>query len=70
MSDVDRVISAVIAHAFSNSRHLLCVWHIEKKVLAQSKKRINDVVCHTQFIKSWTNVWLSPTFMDFEANRE
>ena len=48
--------------------HLLCVWHINKAVLAKAKQLISDQAKFDQFMKQWNDLIKSPTEDEYKLN--
>lgn len=68
MSDRELALMNVIKMVFSNTTNLLCIWHIEKNVLANCKKDFVHAEEFDIFMSSWNNVAYSTTTIIFEHN--
>ncbi|KAI1002704.1 hypothetical protein K3495_g5499 [Podosphaera aphanis] len=66
VSDAEKGLGIAIGQVFPDSNHLLCIWHIEKNVLNQSKKYNQDEGGHEKFLKSWSCVLHARTIFEFE----
>ncbi|XP_063939839.1 uncharacterized protein LOC135148514 [Daucus carota subsp. sativus] len=53
---------------FPNTGHLLCVWHIEKNILAKCKRFFDDKEGWNAFLSTWTNLIQSPDQSSFDQN--
>ncbi|KAI9913719.1 hypothetical protein PsorP6_005619 [Peronosclerospora sorghi] len=58
VTDSYGALAAAIQEVAQHSRHLLCLWHIENNVLANSKKHIVNGDDHKEFMMSWASVCL------------
>ncbi|KAI9919179.1 hypothetical protein PsorP6_011351 [Peronosclerospora sorghi] len=68
--DSDGALAAAIQEVDQHSRHLLCLWHIEKNVLANSKKHIVNGDEHKDFMMSWASVCRAKTPPQFEMLKD
>ena len=57
-----------IKMVFPNTRNLLCIWHIEKNVLANCNKHFEHGDEFNKFMLGWTNVAYSITPTIFQNN--
>ena len=67
MIDRELALMNAIKKVFPNTTNLLCIWHIEKHVLAHCKKHF-DAEEFDNFMASWINVASSTTTTIFEYN--
>ncbi|KAI9914493.1 hypothetical protein PsorP6_007145 [Peronosclerospora sorghi] len=70
VTDSDGALAAAIQEVAQHSRHLLCLWHIEKNVLANSKKHIVNGDEHKKFMMSWASVCRAKTSVQFEMLKD
>nr|KAJ0193412.1 hypothetical protein LSAT_V11C800448590 [Lactuca sativa] len=68
MSDRELALMNGIKNIFPTMTNLLCVWHIEKNVLANCKKYFGRAEDFDIFMSSWNNVVYSTTEDLFEKN--
>ncbi|KAL4590600.1 hypothetical protein LXL04_003537 [Taraxacum kok-saghyz] len=67
MTNRELALMNAIKKVFPNTTNLLCIWHIEKNVLAHCKKHF-DAEGFDNFMASWINVAYSTTTTMFEYN--
>ncbi|XP_052623634.1 PKS-NRPS hybrid synthetase cheA-like [Lactuca sativa] len=68
MSDRELALMNAINMVFPNTTNLLCIWHIEKNVLAYCKKHFAHGEEFDLFMFNWNNVAYSTTITIFEQN--
>nr|KAJ0190011.1 hypothetical protein LSAT_V11C800449890 [Lactuca sativa] len=68
MSDRELALMNAINMVFSNTINILCIWHIEKNVLANCNKHFAHTKEFNLFMSSWNNVAYSTTTTIFEHN--
>ncbi|KAL4561763.1 hypothetical protein LXL04_033937 [Taraxacum kok-saghyz] len=68
MSDRELALMNAINVVFPSTINLLCIWHIEKNVLANCKKHFEHAEEFDIFMSSWNNVAYSTTTTIFEHN--
>ncbi|KAL4561205.1 hypothetical protein LXL04_033368 [Taraxacum kok-saghyz] len=68
MSDRELALMNAINVVFPNTTNLLCIWHIEKNVLANCKKHFPHTNEFDIFMSYWNNVAYSTTPTIFEDN--
>ncbi|XP_052627581.1 protein FAR-RED IMPAIRED RESPONSE 1-like [Lactuca sativa] len=68
MSDRELALMNAINMVFPNTTNLLCIWHIEKNVLANCKKHFPHTEEFDIFMSSWNNVAYSTSKTIFEHN--
>ena len=68
MSDRELALMNGINNVFPTTTNLLCVWHIEKNVLANCKKYFGTNEAFDLFMSIWNNVIYSTTEALFESN--
>ncbi|CAG8854728.1 12562_t:CDS:2, partial [Gigaspora margarita] len=54
-----------IEKVFSNTRHILCMWHINKNILAKYKRYFITEENWTEFLRIWQMVAMSNTEQEF-----
>ena len=64
----DRELALInaIEVVFPSTRHLLCIWHIEKNILSKCKQYFGEKEEWDEFLSSWTNLIKSPDQFAFE----
>nr|KAJ0224070.1 hypothetical protein LSAT_V11C200072610 [Lactuca sativa] len=67
MSDRELSLMNAIKTVFPNTINLLCIWHIEKNVLANCKKHFTNTDEFDIFMSNWNNVAYSTTSTIFES---
>ncbi|KAK1386908.1 hypothetical protein POM88_015086 [Heracleum sosnowskyi] len=65
VTDRELALMNAIKAVFLDCSHLLCVWHIEKNIMAKCKKKFNTNEEWEEFIIDWTNVMKSPNQVSF-----
>jgi len=65
-TDRELALIRAIESNFPQTRHLLCLWHIEKNVLAKCKGYFNSNGEFETFLKMWTAVVRSRNVEEFE----
>ncbi|KAI9916335.1 hypothetical protein PsorP6_017976 [Peronosclerospora sorghi] len=70
VTDSDGAPAAAIQEVSQHSRHLLCLWHIEKNVMANSKKDIVNGDEHKEFMMLWASVCRAKTPPQFEMLKD
>nr|KAJ0199985.1 hypothetical protein LSAT_V11C600311610 [Lactuca sativa] len=68
VTDRKLALMNAIKTVFPNTRNLLCIWHIEKNVLANCTKHFEHGDEFNNLMSSWTNVAYSITPTIFENN--
>lgn len=68
MSDRELALMNAVKMVFPNTTNLLCIWHIEKNVLANCKKHFAHAEEFDIFMSSWKNVAYSTTTTVFRNN--
>lgn len=68
VTDRELALMNAIKVIFPNSTHLLCVWHIEKNIMAKCKKIFRTKDDWEEFIKTWTDVIRSPEEESFQGS--
>ncbi|XP_074346198.1 protein FAR-RED IMPAIRED RESPONSE 1-like [Apium graveolens] len=66
--DQEIVLLNAIKIVFPNTGHLLCIWHIEKNILAKCKRFFDDKEGWDTFLLTWTNLIQSPDKLSFCRN--
>lgn len=54
VTDREVALMAAIAHVFPSSSNLLCIWHINKKIVANCKKHYTAQKTFDEFLQMWT----------------
>jgi len=83
VTDADPAIIAALATVYPNTHHLLCIWHVQKDMIAYIKKELHTQAIQrdlpraerAEFVKSftakletdWTKVLYASTEEDFET---
>ncbi|KAK9151088.1 hypothetical protein Syun_009397 [Stephania yunnanensis] len=67
VTDRDLALISAIEEVFSSSSHLLCSWHINKVVLAKTKKMFGENDGFACFMDRWTNVMYANSEALFEV---
>ncbi|KAK1380081.1 hypothetical protein POM88_026825 [Heracleum sosnowskyi] len=67
VTDRELALMNAIKEVFPNTSHLLCVWHIEKNLLAKCKKKFKTKEEWDEFITSWTSVIKSSDIASFDS---
>jgi hypothetical protein len=49
ITDADPAIIAALVTVYPNTHHLLCIWHVQKDVIAYIKKKLE----RAEFVKSF-----------------
>jgi hypothetical protein len=60
MTDCDTALMDAISLNFPGSTNLLCVWHIEKNILAKGKKHFEFAEEWKSFIRDWNSLINTP----------
>ena len=68
-TDRELALMNAIHVVFPGAKNLLCIWHIQKNVLANCKKDF-DQETFNLFMSSWTNVVYSKSEVEWERNYE
>ena len=68
LTDRETKCISQIRTVFPDTRHLLCIWHINKNVTANCKEHFADAESWETFLKIWNKVIYAPTEAEFEAN--
>ena len=65
----DRELKCIsqIKEVFPQTQHLLCIWHINKNVVAHCKKHFADTESWETFYKQWNEVVYAHTTADFNT---
>ena len=53
---------------FPSTKHLLCMWHIEKNIMAKLKPKFRTAEAWTSFLEAWTTTAMSDTEDGFHTN--
>jgi len=69
-TDRELALMNAVDFTFPTSKHLLCVWHIQKNTLARCKKYFASSGDWDQFQKAWTKVIYSSSEQIFTAQWE
>ena len=67
ITDRERSCISQIKEVFPTSKHLLCIWHINKNVLANCKPHFVDNEAWEAFMARWTEVIYAHREADFNA---
>lgn len=67
VTDRELALMRALERTFSNSKNLLCLWHIEKNILAKCKSHFYTEEQWIAFLQCWTGVVKSKTDNDFTA---
>nr|CCA25904.1 Pc21g00130 putative [Albugo laibachii Nc14] len=66
VTDRELALMAAIDKLFSSSSHLLCVWHINKNILAKCKRQFETSEEWTVFLQQWC-IWVAAnTELEYE----
>ena len=66
VTDRERALLTAIGNVFPDARNLLCIWHINKNVLAKCKPLFSDGARFDAFMASWNAVVYSETAAEYE----
>ncbi|CAG8741587.1 23275_t:CDS:2, partial [Cetraspora pellucida] len=66
VTDQEFALMKAIKKVFPNTQHILCIWHINKNILAKCKRYFTTDENWTEFIRMWQVVIGSVTEQDFE----
>jgi transposase-like protein len=71
--DRELALMAALSEVFPGAKHLLCVWHINKKILAKCMKHFvgigsDEDKAWDSFISSWSECTEATTVDDYEAS--
>ena len=67
VTDRELGLMAALNVVFPTSRHLLCIWHIQKNVLANTKKLFPNGEDWVLFQQEWTELMYSRTYSMFDS---
>jgi hypothetical protein len=56
-----------IKSVFTETKNLLCIWHVEKNILAHCRKYFSNEETWAEFISSWSDCINSPTEADWNV---
>ncbi|CAH1770883.1 10294_t:CDS:1, partial [Entrophospora sp. SA101] len=65
VTDRELALMNAIGRIFPGAHHLLCIWHINKNILAKCKRHFATEEDWTEFIELWKAVTASITEQDF-----
>jgi hypothetical protein len=65
VTDRELALMNAITRVFPGAHHLLCIWHINKNILAKCKRHFATEEHWTEFIELWKAVTASITEQDF-----
>jgi len=65
VTDRDNALGKAIERVFPGAAHLLCVWHIEKNVLAKCKRAFETDEEWQKFMKQWAAVTLAKSEVEY-----
>jgi hypothetical protein len=65
-TDRDLALLGAIKSIYPRSPHLLCVWHINKNVLAKTKQHFSSNEEFEAFIQSWKSLINSSTIIEYQ----
>nr|CCA20627.1 conserved hypothetical protein [Albugo laibachii Nc14] len=64
--DRELALMAAIDKVFSASSHLLCIWHINKNILAKCKRQFETSEEWTVFLQQWCILVAANTEVEYE----
>ena len=70
VTDRDLALMGAIEEVFQQSTNLLCVWHIQKNVLAKCSKIFSKAEHLTNFMQAWSRIIASPDEVTFDSRVE
>nr|CCA18090.1 Pc21g00130 putative [Albugo laibachii Nc14] len=66
VTDRELALMAAIDKVFSSSSHLLCIWHINKNILAKCKRQFETSEEWTVFLQQWCILVAANTELEYE----
>ncbi|CAG8696391.1 10298_t:CDS:2 [Cetraspora pellucida] len=68
ITDRELALMNGIRQIFSDSKNILCIWHVEKNILAKCKTHFHSGEEWEEFLRCWTGITKSKTEEDFIVN--
>ncbi|XP_074281819.1 protein FAR1-RELATED SEQUENCE 5-like [Silene latifolia] len=68
VSDNDKALTKAISIVFPRTTHLLCIWHIQKNIVAKCKKQFIEDEDWDMFMSTWNAVMYAETESSFEES--
>jgi len=70
VTDRELALISAIAESFPSAHHLLCIWHVNKNVLAKCKPKFQTAEEFEAFNKRWSVLVHSKSVEDFNVQWE